>query len=134
MRERWLSRLGLAVMVAASPSCIQRGRVCTAIGCGDSAVFDLNELRVPAGTLVDVCAKGSCRQPADGTESVLFDLDLDRGETVTFTMRLRASSGSRTLTASVPVRPHQPNGADCGPTCYVVGVKYDLASDSLQPS
>ena len=121
-------RYGKAVWMDPDPTI-----VCTLIGCDSGVMVKLTRLPGTART-ARVCARGRCttqrvsrRHPEDNWAFVTVRCRSPRNQRVEVTVELFNASGVRLRFSSAVVRldeRHQPNGPDCGPTCWNAGLRY----------
>ena len=121
-------RYGEAVWMDPEPTI-----VCTLVGCGSGVVVTLTRLPQEAHT-AQVCALGRCSSlrisQRHRGQNVLFAevrCRRPRHKLLHLTVTVFARSGARLRFSSARVRltnKHQPNGPDCGPTCWNAGLRY----------
>jgi hypothetical protein len=121
-------RYGEAVWMDPEPTII-----CTLVGCESGVLVRLTRLPAAART-ARVCARGRCttlhvrtRRPSDNWAFAIVRCKSPRNKRVEVTVELFGVTGTRLRFSSALVRltaRNQPNGPECGPTCWNAGLRY----------
>jgi hypothetical protein len=128
-----IAALGLlASLMCGLSSCGQysSARGCTAVGCTTGAYVNLSALPLHPGpkSRVTVCVDQHCttRSPASSPlVGAQADAPYHDERVVTVTISMTGPDGEVLAHSSVQAQLHrtQPNGADCGPTCYYAALQ-----------
>lgn len=112
-----------AVVIAAAAS---GPRACSLVGCADGVTVYFWKPVGPVDHAVYVrfCAAGRCDQARVAGRRIAVDLpcpDFDGEQTISLTARVLGRHGEVQSIASkeINIRRLEPNGAECGPTCWV---------------
>lgn len=135
MRTSFLTLVaGLIVLVAPQATASGQDRVCTAIGCSSGLTVSLEDQAgkalAPLGSRITLCLDDLCRSYRARGAFV----QLERPEQsspgpvrVRLVLRDRKERVIRRLDREVLLSRFEPNGPECGPTCWIAG--YQLQSD-----
>lgn len=127
-----------AVVLAASSA---GPRACTLAGCDDgiSILVAKPSEPVKASRFVRFCAAGKCEQMRVGGRRALVQIPcpgFDGEGTVKLSGRVLGRRGNELSVArkTVNIRILEPNGHECGPTCWVGHTGFDVARGHFIPA
>ncbi len=142
-----LGAIGIVAVVAgavAATAALTGPSGCSLAGCDDGIAVAIET--VPRGDrplYLRACALGKCRQtPVSGNQErrpvSLVRLpcpDLSEETSVELTVRVLGANGKVLSIASkqLPIRRFEPNGPDCGPTCWVGNTGFDVQPGRFIP-
>ncbi len=103
---------------------------CAKVGCTSGALVDLTALPLAPGrsSVVTICINNHCQTQRPSSVPLTFataSMPTVNASKVTISLRMVGPDGSLIATDSTAatLQKLQPNGAQCGPTCYVAKVR-----------
>ncbi len=117
---------------------IQFGRVCSLAGCSTGLSVQTDQVRrkLPGARTVQICALDECREVSvvhDGMHMPCAGIDEETVIAVTATIRTESGRVLFADSALVALTLNQPNGSECGPTCYQGAAHIDAGRELLKP-